>query len=719
MPQKPRIKLAVCRNFIPEVTACLQQLKLNNIQVLPWEPCCEHPPKSWQSAAELIETDSSAPVMMIGGCLPTGLTEPPEGYKHLSLFPLENCFHLLSGRTQVNTFANNGNYLVSSGSILTWRNRLHHWGFNQETARLFFRDTTQKIVLLETNIDCESSQAHLKEFSDYVDRPVSIEKIGLDYLSFYLRSMIESKTNQILSTRMKMLQEQTANQMMALDLFDALIDKPTEAEAIEGVCELFRTLFAPRDVRFSHHWATGQDTSYDGKPCSFADRLRLSRGEKFVVHKGRQGFSLTLQSQSLNIGHIDIVQVSFPEHLNRYLNLALSLIPLCTLGIHKGRMSEDLKREMDSLVKMTRELGESEKRFQLAFMTNPDPTVLIRLEDGALLHANRAFTESIGVTPAGLNGLEFATLNFWMQPEEPGNILNLLRSAEDIDRMEVSTRNCSGEPIDYQLSARQLSLKNEPCGLIFMHNITAEKTAEQILRDSNRVKNEFISMAAHELRTPLSTMMGFTEFLMEPENYGGFTEEQKQEFLADIYSRGESLNRIVDDLLDVSRIESGRPLTLDFQTHDLKKMVEKTVADYQVHNSGHRFETRIQDPNSPAPLSFDLYRTKQVIENLLNNAQKYSPENRHIIVSVHQAQHAWEIQVSDQGFGMTPDQVQRIFDKFYRVDSSNTAIQGLGLGMSIVKQIVEAHGGEIDIDSTKGVGTKVTVRYPLTGTKKD
>lgn len=227
------------------------------------------------------------------------------------------------------------------------------------------------------------------------------------------------------------------------------------------------------------------------------------------------------------------------------------------------------------------------------------------------------------------------------------------------------------------------------------------------MRDMDRMKSEFISTAAHELRTPLAAILGFTELLLQ----GDFDSAQQREFLTIIEERAETLTQIVDDLLDLSRIESGRLMALDRSLCTLDAIVIPLVAQYRLAASQHQFETVLDADGGE--LWVDRGKISQVMENLLSNAVKYSPAGGIIRVTSRSCQGTATVTVSDQGIGMTPLQMERVFDKFYRADAGNTAIGGLGLGMAIARNIIEAHGGKIWVESTPGRGTQVHFTLPM------
>jgi signal transduction histidine kinase len=230
------------------------------------------------------------------------------------------------------------------------------------------------------------------------------------------------------------------------------------------------------------------------------------------------------------------------------------------------------------------------------------------------------------------------------------------------------------------------------------------------LKKTDIVKSEFISIAAHELRTPVATIMGYTELLSDQNMIDSFNEQQKKDFLSTIYESSEQLDKIVDDILDVSRIESGQRIPLYKKPLSIKTLLEKVLNRLSL-KSNHNLILEVS-PEVPERLGFDEHRIDQVIENLLSNAIKYSPEQRPITIAVEADNHRCSVMVTDQGIGMSNEQKDRVYDKFYRADTSDTAVRGLGLGMSIVKQIIDDHDGTILIDSKLSEGTSVCFTLP-------
>lgn len=235
--------------------------------------------------------------------------------------------------------------------------------------------------------------------------------------------------------------------------------------------------------------------------------------------------------------------------------------------------------------------------------------------------------------------------------------------------------------------------------------------ALSVLQKNDRLKSEFISTAAHEMITPLSSIMGYAELLRQAHDLGFSQPDNRDKFLDVIIEKSELLSRIIDDLLDLSKIENGYCLELQKKPATIRKTMSKVVEHFERNAKQHVFSL-ITDANVPETVVIDEGRIVQVLENLLSNAVKYSPGGGLVELRAEAKPDKLHISVIDRGIGMSECQLERIFDKFYRANVNNPAFQGLGLGMSIVKEIVETHGGDIKVESALGEGTLVHVTVP-------
>jgi len=233
------------------------------------------------------------------------------------------------------------------------------------------------------------------------------------------------------------------------------------------------------------------------------------------------------------------------------------------------------------------------------------------------------------------------------------------------------------------------------------------KKNQQVLRDLDRAKDEFISIAAHELRTPLTAIMGYAELLLEEGDV-----QARREYTEEISRHGDALTRLIDDLLDVSLIQIGRGLAIVKQQVAIAPMLQRVVAHYRRSARGYLIELHL-DGDLPELVRCDQGRLSQVLENLIGNAIKYSGPQSTVTVQAERSGENLRLSVSDEGIGMGEEETRRAFDKFYRANSSDTAPGGLGMGLCIVREIVEAHGGEVSLKSRPGEGTRVSFTLPL------
>lgn len=230
-----------------------------------------------------------------------------------------------------------------------------------------------------------------------------------------------------------------------------------------------------------------------------------------------------------------------------------------------------------------------------------------------------------------------------------------------------------------------------------------------------RLKSDFVSNVSHELRTPLALIRLYAETL----EMGRLKSSEKyQEYYQIIRKESERLTSLINNILDFSRIEAGRK-EYDFRQTDLRELVSNTIESYryQIEQHGFTLEERI-DP--VPPLRVDREAMARSLLNLVNNALKYSQKRKYIGVNLYRENGSVKLEVIDHGIGIPDQEQSKIFEKFYRVgDPLVHNTKGSGLGLSLVRHIVEAHGGEVHVDSAPGRGSKFTIALPLeTGEKK-
>jgi signal transduction histidine kinase/CheY-like chemotaxis protein len=242
--------------------------------------------------------------------------------------------------------------------------------------------------------------------------------------------------------------------------------------------------------------------------------------------------------------------------------------------------------------------------------------------------------------------------------------------------------------------------------VLAMHDITHEREIDQM-------KNEFVSTVSHELRTPLTSIKGYVDLILDGD--AGEINEIQQEFLGIVKENSDRLVDMINDMLDISRIESGR-IRLKIEPVNLGDSIAGAVDSFRavLNQTGRSIKTRIPD-NLPV-VAVDRDRVGQVLINLVSNALKYSPSGGDVTISAKHTDGFVHVSVADKGMGISREDQKKLFTKFYRVDSAMTReIGGTGLGLSITKSIIELLGGTVSVRSKLGEGSTFTFTIPVAG----
>jgi len=228
---------------------------------------------------------------------------------------------------------------------------------------------------------------------------------------------------------------------------------------------------------------------------------------------------------------------------------------------------------------------------------------------------------------------------------------------------------------------------------------------------ASKHKSDFLAKMSHELRTPLNSIIGFSDLIAEQEET--IEPEKRIAFLENVSTSARHLLGLINDLLDVSKIESGK-MKMHFEQVDLRNAIANSVKSTSPLFVRKRQQVIVAVPDEPMMALADPSRVEQVLLNLLSNANKYSPEGKKISVLSAMNGTGWRISVKDNGIGISNDDQHRIFDDFEQVYTRGPNSSGTGLGLALVKRFVEMHGGEVSVESVVGEGSTFTVTFPKT-----
>jgi PAS domain S-box-containing protein len=323
--------------------------------------------------------------------------------------------------------------------------------------------------------------------------------------------------------------------------------------------------------------------------------------------------------------------------------------------------------------------------------------------DGNIQFASPSCWDVLGYTPDSLRG---QSIYARVHPDDLAMVIDAIQTT---GRVEYRYQHADGHYLWLETLSNFLFEGDAvPQGIIFAsREITKRKQAEWELKELNRLKTEFLTTAAHELRTPLTSIRGFSELLLARE----WPPDRRQRYLHMIHEQANHLGVLIDDLLDISRLEAKRALTLALEPINVFDLVERILPP--IVEAAPTHEVEIEGLQDCPPVLADPMRLGQVIQNLVANAVKYSPNGGKITIRGRIVDSCLEFSIQDRGIGMTAEQRAHLFEKFYRADGSNNAVQGTGLGLSISKLIVELHHGQIWAESEYGIGSTFFFTIPL------
>jgi signal transduction histidine kinase len=344
------------------------------------------------------------------------------------------------------------------------------------------------------------------------------------------------------------------------------------------------------------------------------------------------------------------------------------------------RQADDIRKQFAKFVRAENKLSESRARaaetksrhaIELAIAGLTGSTILILLFG---LYLSRMIARPVREAADGASLLAAGDLSLRLSERGPGEVGELTRSFNAMAGRLEETR----EELE-------------------------EQNAQ--LRESERLKSDLVNTVSHELRTPLSGVLGFTKLLLTRE----FDSETRRHYLGIVDAQARRLAELIDDFLDVRRIEEGR-FERAQELVDMVTLLREEAQLYSLQSPKHQLAVEVGA--KPLPVLGNPDRLRQVIGNLISNAIKYSPQGGIVQISAEAENGSVRVEVRDEGMGIPFSQQQQIFTKFFRGDAAASGITGTGLGLAVSRDIVESHGGRIGFTSTEGEGTTFFVELP-------
>ncbi len=314
-----------------------------------------------------------------------------------------------------------------------------------------------------------------------------------------------------------------------------------------------------------------------------------------------------------------------------------------------------------------------------------------------------------------LNEESAKTVDAYLQSVGEGGVNGLYREGR-----EVVANRTDGTAVPLFLTIGPMNVETDPGFCAVIRDITQWKRSERELRrakseaeEASNQKSDFLARMSHELRTPLNAIIGFSEVMSE-EKFGPIANDRYKEYLTDIRTSGGHLLSLINDLLDLSKIEAGK-LELNFGSVDLSPLIQQGVQLMQPQAARERVIIRVSSPEDLPPVAADERALRQILLNLLSNAIKFTPPGGQVILSTMlDAAGPLQIRIRDTGQGMSADELRQALEPFRQVNiaGAKTNIPGTGLGLPLTKALVEANRAELRIESALGAGTLVQIIFP-------
>ena len=476
-----------------------------------------------------------------------------------------------------------------------------------------------------------------------------------------------------------------------------------------------------RDIRASH--TTGERTIYQALALR-----RLQGAEPIFV---RVGLPMTLLDREIAklqrnlliaLGLAFLMALPLGIWLARSITKPLSDIALAAHALAAGHqilpirttaqdevglLAHTLNEMADQLHAKIAELSEDRSQL-LAMLTSMVEGVMVLDYRGLILQVNPALERIFGVTRAEARGHRCSEI---FRHQELNDVVVATLSSRANQEHEI-VLGTTGRCLHIEASIAGGERENEACAVLVFHDITE-------LRRLEKIRKDFVANVSHELRTPLTSIKGYVEALLDGAKDHPDTASK---FLQIILTQSDRLNLIIEDLLELSKIESGR-VSFKEGPLDIRSAIERSLSTIAPLAAKKRHQLVPDIDDSLPALSGDEDRLVQVLTNLLDNAVKYTPEQGTITIAAHLASRApdaspnsrmLELSVTDTGLGIPEVDRPRVFERFYRVDKARSReLGGTGLGLAIVKHIVEGQGGHVWVEGNYPQGSRFVVRLPV------
>ncbi len=639
--------------------------------------------------------DEAKQVIIGGGCLQGNDLQALKLSGNFVLAPRQ-CFYLIAPAPMVDALIAEGAYVMTPGWLLQWEQHLLAFGFDRETARQFFQESTTELVLLDTGVDKEIS-SKLSAMAEYLALPCRTIPVGLEMLRLNLENLY---MNAIRSQDEATSEDRYfADHFMVIDQMNELLSSDSEAQAFSRVKELFSQLFAPGRMV----WVPRE------KMPPLPDT-----GEEFYWTDSGRGFGIIFSHKGEALGSMELDEFAFEQYKERYLALALPLSTVCSMAIANARATEDRIKAQEALLRAAR------------IVESSDDAIIGKGLDGMIVSWNQGAKNIFGYDRDQVIGKSTSFLIPSDQYDVMPHLLEKIQSGQPAGILETVWKTCDERLLD--VSIQVSPILNDQGKVVGASSIVRDITLEKQKIEKERAslnaqlqqaqKMESIGRlaggVAHDYNNMLSVILGFAEMALEKT----VPEDPIYSDLIEIQTAANRSTGITRQLLAFARKQTAAPVVLD-----LNKNVEQTLKMLQ-----RLLREDIDLAWHPQPelwtVKLDPSQIDQILVNLCVNARdaiegtgKITIETKTVTITESYCEdHLGFIPgdfvmmaFSDNGCGMDKETLSQIFEPFFTTKDIG---KGTGLGLATVYGIVKQNNGFINVYSEPGMGTTFKIYLP-------
>lgn len=581
-----KLCFVVCQNFSAEVKQVIQNIGDPDVKVISLPDNCTGQLINPDLFAKIVQHSEPKydKIVFLGSSCLKGILNTGTKHKKLEFVEFQQCFDLLLNSQIINHFIGQGYYLVTNGWFRNYRKNIDRWGFSSDTAKQFFRESSQKIMFLDTGVN-EIGTELLDELSEYTGLPYEVLPVGLDYCRLIVEREIlnwkQTVEKQAKKETMAITNQQTADFSMAFILIKDLVSLTDETEIANKIEELLNQLFAPKKIAYISI-STGTPEADTNESVTVGSKLNHS-SDKYL-DESANGFTIKLTSRDEILGLVQVEDVAFPQFIPQYKRLLHIIGMVCGLAIDNSR------------------------KFRL-------------------IHEN-----------------------------------------------------------EHQLAEDAV-----------------------LLKQANDLKDRFLSIIAHDLKSQFNTIIGFSDILVD--DYNELDLAQIREYSEIINSSATVSYRLLENLLEWARLQKD-VMPFDPEKLDLRIVVDDVIELHSETASKKEIGLTNLIPFDTIVFA-DINMLRTVLRNLISNALKFTQPSGMVQIGMLQNDGKTKIFVRDSGLGIKSEDLPKIFQEDSNFTSEGTWHEkGTGLGLVLCKEFVVKHGGQIYVESELGNGSTFFIELP-------